>query len=58
VPDLDPELRVLSSHQVRFLTALRGIAESGRTPPAEEKLELFHGRWRGSVDPVFAEFAY
>jgi gamma-glutamylcysteine synthetase len=26
--------------------------------PAEEKLELFHGRWRGRVDPVFAEFAY
>jgi glutamate--cysteine ligase len=41
----------------QFLTALRGIAESGRTP-AEEKLELFRGRWRGSVDPVFAEFAY
>src|ERR671911_207068 len=38
----------------QFLTALRGIAESGRTP-AEEKLELFHGRWRGSVDPIFAE---
>jgi len=36
---------------------LRGIAESGRTP-AEEKLELFHRRWRGRVDPVFAEFAY
>jgi glutamate--cysteine ligase len=41
----------------QFLTALRGIAESGRTP-AEEKLQLFHGRWRGSVDPIFAEFAY
>jgi glutamate--cysteine ligase len=41
----------------QFLTALLGIAESGRTP-AEEKLELFHGRWRGSVDPIFAEFAY
>ena len=41
----------------QFLTALRGIAESGRTP-ADEKLELFHGRWRESVDPVFAEFAY
>src|ERR671918_224126 len=41
----------------QFLTALRGIVESGRTP-AEEKLELFHGRWRGRVDPVFAEFAY
>jgi hypothetical protein len=41
----------------QFLTALRSIAESGRTP-AEEKLDLFHGRWRGSVDPIFAEFAY
>jgi glutamate--cysteine ligase len=41
----------------QFLTALRGITESGRTP-AEEKLELFRGRWRGSVDPIFAEFAY
>jgi glutamate--cysteine ligase len=41
----------------QFLTALRGIAESGRTP-ADQKLALFHGRWRGSVDPIFAEFAY
>ena len=41
----------------QFLTALRGIAESGRTP-ADEKRALFHGRWRGSVDPIFAEFAY
>jgi glutamate--cysteine ligase len=41
----------------QFLTALRGIALSGRTP-ADEKLELYHGRWRESVDPIFAEFAY
>ena len=41
----------------QFLTALRGIVESGRTP-AEELLTLYHGRWRGSVDPVFREFAY
>jgi glutamate--cysteine ligase len=41
----------------QFLTALRAVVESGRTP-AEEKLDLFHGRWRGSVDPIFAEFAY
>jgi glutamate--cysteine ligase len=41
----------------QFLTALRGVVESGRTP-AEEKLDLFNGRWRGSVDPIFAEFAY
>jgi glutamate--cysteine ligase len=46
-----------SQDERQFLTALRGIAESGVTP-AEEKLALFHGRWRGSVDPIFAEFAY
>jgi len=33
------------------------IADSGITP-AEEKLELFNGRWGRSVDPVFTEFAY
>jgi len=26
--------------------------------PAQEKLDLVRGRWKGSVDPVFAEFAY
>ena len=41
----------------QFLTALRVVVESGRTP-AEEKLDLFNGRWHGSVDPIFAEFAY
>ena len=41
----------------RFLDPLIEIAESGQTP-AERKLELFHGAWNGSVDPVFSEFAY
>jgi glutamate--cysteine ligase len=41
----------------QFLTALRGIAETGRSP-AEGLLTLYHGRWGGSVDPVFAELAY
>ncbi|MEN9311697.1 MAG: hypothetical protein RLY77_1822, partial [Pseudomonadota bacterium] len=41
----------------RFLDELIEIAESGKTP-AERKLELFHGEWHGSVDPVFCEFAY
>ncbi|KRG40950.1 glutamate--cysteine ligase [Stenotrophomonas panacihumi] len=40
-----------------FLDVLREIVDSGLTP-AERKLALFHGRWNGSVDPVFAEFAY
>jgi glutamate--cysteine ligase len=36
---------------------LQEIAESGKCP-AEEKLELYNGRWNRSVDPVFTEFAY
>jgi glutamate--cysteine ligase len=41
----------------RFLDILDEIAAGGRCP-AEEKLALYNGRWRGSVDPVFTEFAY
>jgi len=40
-----------------FLEPLLEIVEAGQTP-AERKLELFHGAWNGSVDPVFREFAY
>ena len=40
-----------------FLDVLREIVLSGKTP-AERKLDLFHGPWQGSVDPVFGEFAY
>ncbi|HET6434575.1 MAG TPA: glutamate--cysteine ligase [Xanthomonadaceae bacterium] len=40
-----------------FLTPLIDIAEADETP-AERKLALFHGRWNGSVDPVFREYAY
>jgi glutamate--cysteine ligase len=40
-----------------FLDTLIAIAESGRTP-AEEMLEAYHGRWHGSVDPLFREYAY
>ncbi len=40
-----------------FLDVLRRIAETGVTP-AEEKLEAYRTRWQGSVDPVFAEYAY
>ncbi|WDS35470.1 glutamate--cysteine ligase [Pseudoxanthomonas sp.] len=40
-----------------FLDVLAEIAETGQTA-AERKLELFHGAWNGSVDPVFQEFAY
>jgi len=47
----------MGGDETHFLNALDRIADSGVTP-AQEKLELFHGRWKGSVDPVFAEFAY
>ena len=40
-----------------FLGPLMELVEAGTTP-AERKLELFHGQWRGTVDPVFSEFAY
>lgn len=40
-----------------FLQPLIEIVEANQTP-AERKLELFHGAWDGSVDPVFREFAY
>ena len=43
--------------ETRFLDILDQIAASGRSP-AEDKLALFNGRWQGSVDPVFSEFAY
>ena len=47
----------MGGDESHFLNALDRIADSGKTP-AQEKLELFHGRWKGSVDPVFGEFAY
>ena len=40
-----------------FLEPLIEIVEANQTP-AERKLELFHGPWNGSVDPLFREFAY
>jgi len=40
-----------------FLNVLQTIADSGKCP-AEEKLDLYNGRWNRSVDPVFKEFAY
>ena len=40
-----------------FLQPLLEIAEAGQTA-AERKLELFRGEWKGSIDPVFREFAY
>jgi glutamate--cysteine ligase len=47
----------MGGDESHFLNTLERIADSGTTP-AEEKLGLFNGRWGGSVDPVFTEFAY
>ena len=44
-------------NETGFLEPLFVTAFSGLTP-AEKKLELYHGRWNGSVDPVFIEAAY
>jgi glutamate--cysteine ligase len=44
-------------NETGFLEPLFVTAFSGLTP-AEKKLELYHDRWNGSVDPVFTEAAY
>ncbi|MEX1147708.1 MAG: glutamate--cysteine ligase [Sphingomonadales bacterium] len=43
--------------ETHFLSALDAIVDDGRTP-AEVKLEAYHGRWNGSLDPLFDEYAY
>lgn len=43
--------------ETTYLEPLDEIVDRGRTP-AEELLEKFHGRWGGSVAPMFSECAY
>ncbi len=40
-----------------FIEPLLEFVDANQTP-AERKLELFHGPWKGQIDPVFHEFAY
>jgi len=40
-----------------YLETLGDIVRRGYTP-AEEMLQKFHGPWRGSVEPIFTEYAY
>ena len=40
-----------------YLSELEQIADSGLTP-ADRLLELYHGPWQGTVNPVFDDFAY
>ena len=39
------------------LEPLLEIVDANQTP-ADRKLELFHGPWKHSVDPLFYEYAY
>ena len=43
--------------ETRYLEPLDHIINSGRTP-AEEMLDEFNGRWRGSVEPAYDEYAF
>jgi glutamate--cysteine ligase len=43
--------------ETHYLRSLEQTAETGRSP-ADEKLEAYHGRWEGRVEPVFREYAY
>ncbi len=45
------------SDESRFLDPLIEFADANETP-AERKLALFHGQWKGNIDRVFTEFAY
>lgn len=51
------QLGVSGENETGYLEPLFATANSGLTP-AEKKLELYHGRWNASVDPVFTEGAY
>lgn len=51
------QLNATGANEAVFLEPLIEFAQANQTP-AERKLELFHGRWGGSVDPLFREFAY
>ena len=43
--------------ETRYLRPLEESIARGLTP-AEELLEKFHGSWKGSVEPIFDEYAY
>ncbi len=43
--------------ETRYLRPLEESVGAGITP-AEELLRKFHGKWNGSVEPIFEEYAY
>ena len=50
-------LNTRGADEAMYLEPLIEFADAGICP-AERKLELFHGAWKGSVDPIFEAFAY
>ncbi len=50
-------LSLSGENETGFLETLFVNAEMGVTP-AEKKLAFYHGRWNGSVDPLFTEAIY
>jgi glutamate--cysteine ligase len=50
-------INAAGENETLFLEPLVEIVQSGRTM-AEQLLDDYAGRWRRSVDPIFAEFAY
>ena len=50
-------LSLSGENETGFLETLFVNAKAGITP-AEKKLALYHGRWNGSVDPLFTEAIY
>ncbi len=43
--------------ETHFLSALREIVESGRTP-AEELLDRYEGAWQGDLTKIYGEYSY
>ncbi len=50
-------LSASGENEGHFLDPLREVVATGRTP-AEDLLQLYAGKWQGSVDPAFLELAY
>ncbi|MCE9648692.1 MAG: glutamate--cysteine ligase [Parvibaculum sp.] len=46
-----------STDETTFLSAVEEVVETGKSP-ADVMLEAYHGRWGGSVDPVFKDYAF
>jgi glutamate--cysteine ligase len=46
-----------STDETIFLQAVEEVVRTGKSP-ADVMLEAYHGRWDGSVDPVFKEYAF